>query len=132
MITLSAHEEALNALEEAKRQVREEFHKIPDSQEMTIKVCEKLQQTFDNPPVSDFEFFANKPFSADEVRVCLFKPRVEQIPFLVQGLRVGLNMAKGHNLRKLASLLLTLVYLVHRYVMHLNHYDQRANHLYGL
>lgn len=114
---MTENSEASVALAQAQQQVRDEFAKIPDSEEMTVKVCEKLQQTYDNPPIVDFEFLLNKPFTADEVRVCLFKPREDQVLYLVQGLKVGLTLPKGHNIRKLASLLLTLIYLVHRWVV---------------
>jgi hypothetical protein len=107
--------EVLAAFESVLPIVSKEFESLPDSGEMISKLKQKFTATFENPPVIDFEMFAQKRFAGDEVRIALFRPLPEQVPYYAKGLIAGSNAPKDHSLRKTASLLLTLIYLVHRY-----------------
>jgi hypothetical protein len=94
--------------------IEKEFENLPDSKEMIEKLRTKLNATFQKPPRDDFEFFGGKRFSNDEIRVALFRPLPEQVSFLSRGLFASLSVPKDHSLKKTSSLILTLVYLVHR------------------
>ncbi len=105
---------AIRALEYASEHVREEFSKLPDSGEVTEKVLNKLRNTFENPPTSGFEAIIHKTFTDDEVRVALFQPSVEQVWIYVALLEVGIAAPLNHSFRKLMSLVLSLIFLIHR------------------
>ena len=111
----SASMEAKQAFDEILPVIFKEFENFPDSKEMIEKLSQKFAATFNNPPVTDFEIFCAKRFTEDEVRIALFRPLPEQIGYYAKGLLAGLNAPKDHPLRKTASILLTLVYLAHRY-----------------
>lgn len=102
-------------LEEAIAIVKKEFENVPENDSLIEKVVGKLQQTNDNPPIKDFEVVINKPFTLDEVRTVLFAPLEEQIPYYSLMLTAAFDSPIGHPLKKTGSLLITLVYLIHRY-----------------
>lgn len=103
-----------SSFKDALLKVREEFQKIPDSEELTKKVCTKLQGTFDDPPIEDFEFVCQRAFSLEELRTLVFSPRDEQISAYTELLLVSTSYPAEHRLRKTAGVLLTLIYLIHR------------------
>jgi hypothetical protein len=104
----------MKMLQEAIDVIKKEFENVPDSEQLTEKVVAKLQQTYDAPPVKDFEVVVNKPFTADEVRTTLFAPQENQIPYYSVILLAAIEAPIGHPLSKTGSLLLTLMYLIHR------------------
>lgn len=101
-------------LEEAIAVVRQEFANVPDNEGLIRKVTDKLCQTYENPPVKDFEVVIQKPFTTDEVRTALFAPLEDQIPYYSSLLLASVEAPIGHPLIKTGSLLLTLIYLIHR------------------
>ena len=94
--------------------IREEFGKIPDGESLIEKVTAKLQKTFDEPPLEDFEFAVRKTFTREELQTALFKPLDEQVAYYPAILNAGVAAPSDHPVKKTASLALTLIYLVHR------------------
>jgi hypothetical protein len=109
--------EVTQALEFALKRVSEEFKEISDGSEMTDKICAKFEHTCNNPPVAEFEFFLRKPFTTEEVCIALFKPRQEQIEYYSILLAGTQELPSTHPLQKVAPLLVSLLFLVHRYVL---------------
>lgn len=103
-------------MEDVLRLIREEFEKIPDGGPLIEKVSSRLQKTYDEPPIEDFEFATRKTFTKEELQTALFHPLDEQIAYYPALLTVSASTGPEHSVRKTASLILTLVYLVHRLV----------------
>ena len=119
---MNSAQEAQEALEKAKQRVRDDYGAmgVEDSSELASKIEASFQAAFDRPPVEEFEMVLQRNFSPDEVRVCLFNPREEQIKFYTP-LMVAANapeidrLEKDHQLKKLKPLMLSLVFLLHRH-----------------
>ena len=111
---MASHQLAIQSLDHAVKLVREEFARLPDGDAVAEKVLQKLQQTFDHPPTSDYEIIMHKNFTDDEVRCALFHPNVDQVWYYSAVFSVGLSLPSDHKYRKLLSLHLTLIYLIHR------------------
>lgn len=112
---MNPQQEAIEALQSVIQVVEKEFESLPDGKILTEKVITKLKNTFDHPPREDFEFIIQKTFSENEVRIVLFNPRIEQTVYLVKCLQAAVNVPADHKLRKLGGLVMTLIYLSHRY-----------------
>jgi hypothetical protein len=112
---MNSSTEATHALNYALKRVEEEFKEVADGQEMIEKITNKFVQTCNEPPVADFEFVLHKRFTNDEVCIALFQPRIEQIPYFSDLLIASNNIPKGHQLTKLCPLIVSLLFLVHRY-----------------
>lgn len=104
-----------STIEKVLKAVVVEFEQLPDSKELSEKVCKKLQNTYDNPPKRDFEILLQKVFSDDELRLFLFDPLDFQIEYFSRGIKNSLQFPAENPLRKAGSLLLTIIYLYHRY-----------------
>ena len=119
---MNSAQEAKDALDKAKARVREDYGAMgeEDSLELASKIEASFQAAYDRPPVEEFEMVLQRNFSPDEVRVCLFNPREEQIKFYVP-LMTAANapeierLEKDHQLKKLKPLMLSLVFLLHRH-----------------
>jgi aspartyl/asparaginyl beta-hydroxylase (cupin superfamily) len=112
---MQASQSATQALDIALIIVRNEFSKLPDDGDaISEKVCNKLKTTFEKPPTAEFEAIIHKNFSDDEVRVVLFNPSIDQAWFYVAILQVGAAVPVHHNFRKLMSLALSLIFMIHR------------------
>ena len=103
------------SLEYALNRVAVEFKDMTDGQEMIDKITIKFEHTCNNPPTKDFEFLLRKPFTDDEVCVALFKPRDEQVEYFAALLVAIQSLPGNHPTQKLAPLLVSLLFLVHRY-----------------
>jgi hypothetical protein len=112
-----SHQLALDSFDKAAVAVREEFSKLPDGYDVSNRVVLKLQGTFDRPPVGDYEFIIRKTFTEDEVRSVLFQPTPDQVWYFTAVFTAGLAVPKDHSFRRLLSLHLTLVFLIHRYAI---------------
>ncbi len=106
--------EANNAFQSIIPIISKEFENMPDGKQILEKLIQRFTSMFENPPQQDFEFFGCKRFALDEIRITLFRPLPDQVTFFSRGLLAGLNAPKDHSLKKTSSLLLTLIYLVHR------------------
>jgi len=119
--SLSLSTDVLDLLLPALKAVQEEFGKMPNSEELVEKVSAKFRSTCSAPPIEDFEFALQKNFSSLEVCTALFSPLEEQIPYYSTLWSLSLSLLEAQNLKKTASLMLSLVYLVHRYVFRENY-----------
>lgn len=111
---MSDSSEATQALNAALKKVEEEFKDVPDGQEMIDKITTKFVQTCNAPPRQEFEFILSKTFTDDEVCMCLYNPKDEQIAYYPRLLVASHGAPVGHPLTKLAPLLISLLFLVHR------------------
>ena len=112
---MSSSAEVTHALEVALKKVSDEFKDMPDGNEMTEKITAKFVQTCNSPPIKEFEFLLRKPFTEDEVCMVLFQPREEQIEYFPVMLAVIASLPESHPIKKIAPLLVSLLFLVHRY-----------------
>lgn len=108
--------EFLELLLPALKAAQEEFGKMPNSEELVEKVSNKFRSTCNAPPIEDFEFALQKNFSSLEVCTILFSPLEEQIPYYSTLWSLSQSLSAVHNLKKTATLMLSLVYLIHRYL----------------
>ena len=106
--------EATDALSLALKVVEDEFKDIPDGQEMVDKITAKFVNSSNAPPRQEFEFILSKAFTDDEVCICLFNPREEQVAYYPKLLAASHGAPADHPLTKLAPLLVSLLFLVHR------------------
>jgi len=106
--------EATEALSSALKVVESEFKDVPDGQEMVDKITAKFVNSSNAPPRQEFEFILSKSFTDDEVCICLFSPRDEQIAYYPKLLAASHGAPIDHPLTKLAPLLVSLLFLVHR------------------
>ncbi len=106
--------EAGDALAHAVKMMEEGFKNVPDGTEMVQRLSERFSAAYRSPPVEDFEFLLNKRFSNDEVRIALFKPREEQFMYYSLILSLTAALPADHKLDKIKSLVLTLMFLVHK------------------
>lgn len=113
--SMSVTSEATNALAFCLKRIEAEFKDVPDGQEMVDKLTAKFVQTSNAPPRQDFEFVMRKPFSDDEVCIALFSPREDQIPYYAAMLVAAQELPAGNPVSKLCPLLVSLLFLVHRY-----------------
>ena len=111
---MSTSSEATQALNAALKRVEDEFKNVPDRQEMIDKITTKFVQTSNAPPRQEFEFILSKAFTDDEVCICLYNPREEQIAYYPRLLVASHGAPSGHPLTKLAPILISLLFLVHR------------------
>lgn len=112
---MNSSTEATQALNEALKRVDDEFKEVPEGQDMIDKITSKFVQSCNAPPRQEFEFILSKSFTDDEVCICLFNPREEQIAYYPGLLIASHDAPLGHPLTKLAPLLISLLFLVHRY-----------------
>jgi len=75
-------------------------------------IIKSFKAVFDKPPVAEFEAVLQKPFAPDEVRVCLFGPREDQVRYYVLLLDIAPEAPEG--LLKVRSHILSLMFLQHR------------------
>lgn len=104
---------ANDALDHVIEGVESEFKNVVDGEAMTKKVTERFRDAFNCPPVTEFEFLFHKNFTDEEVIVALFQPQEEQMSYfpLILEAAVAPSPVPLTNLR---SLVLSLVFLVHR------------------
>ena len=77
-----AGEEAKKALESAREKVSADYASIgADGVELSGKIIQSFESAFERPPVEEFEMILQRNFSKDEVRVCMFAPKEEQIKY---------------------------------------------------
>lgn len=112
---MSVTQEATSALDWVLKRIETEFKDVPDSQEMVDKLTAKFVQTSNSPPRQDFEYVLNKTFTDDEVVIALFRPREEQVPYFAEMLLAAQELPAGNPVSKLCPLLVSLLFLVHRY-----------------
>ena len=105
---------AQDALNHTLSCVAAEFKDMTDGSEMIAKISKRFKDAYREPPTKDFEFVLQKAFTDDEVRVALFKPKEEQIDHYVKLLTAISQLPAAHPLSKLLSLLISLIFLVHR------------------
>lgn len=103
------------ALDWAIKRIEEEFKDVPDGQEMVDKLTAKFVQTSNEPPRQDFEFILRKSFTDDEVCVALFRPHEDQVHYFAALLAAAQELPQGNPVSKLIPLLVSLLFLVHRY-----------------
>jgi hypothetical protein len=106
--------DAENAFQYVKGCVKDEYKDITDGEELSLKIINKFEIAYNNPPIEGFEFLFQKPFSIDEIRVALFNPLDEQIKYYPIILNASANIPIGHPIEKLRPLVLSLIYLIHR------------------
>jgi hypothetical protein len=114
---MSTSTEATQSLNFALKRVEDEFKDVPEGQDMIEKVTAKFVQSCNAPPRQEFEFILSKAFTDDEVIVCLFQPRLSQIGYYPTLLAAAHAAPMGHPLTKLCPLLISLLFLVHRYTI---------------
>ncbi len=103
------------ALECALKTIENEFKEVPDGHEMIMVLQRRFLETFKNPPRKEFEFIFSKNFSDDEVNVALFKPEESQLKYFPLILLAS-GVPSVVPLANLRSLIISLIFLVHRYV----------------
>uniref|UniRef100_A0A7S3HEQ3 Uncharacterized protein n=1 Tax=Spumella elongata TaxID=89044 RepID=A0A7S3HEQ3_9STRA len=81
---------------------------------MVDKITAKFVNSSNAPPRQEFEFILSKAFTDDEVCICLFNPREEQVAYYPKLLAASHGAPADHPLTKLAPLLVSLLFLVHR------------------
>jgi hypothetical protein len=101
-------------LDSALEIVKLEFANLPNKDEFVEKVAARLTKTYHSPPVKDFEILFQKPFTDDEVRTALFSPLDTQVKFYPMMLLVSSEIPASNPIKKTASLMLTLIFLLHR------------------
>ena len=113
-MTLNRSRLANDALDHVIEGVELEFKNVVDGGTMTKKISDRFRDTFNCPPVTEFEFLFHKTFSDDEVIVALFQPQEEQMAFFALILEAAM-VPSPVSLANLRSLVLSLIFLIHRY-----------------
>lgn len=113
-MTLNRSRLANDALDHVIEGVENEFKNVADGEAMIKKIGDRFRDTFNCPPVSEFEFLFHKNFSDDEVIVALFQPQEEQMSYFPLILEAA-SVPSPVSLSNLRSLILSLIFLVHRF-----------------
>jgi hypothetical protein len=109
---------SLEALKKAISLIEDEYFgnksEESPSKELIAQIKHVFQSTFDNPPLSEFEFFLRKTFTLEEIRITLFSPSDEQVVYyscLLTGIRQNVS---AKNFGKLKNTILSFIFLLHR------------------
>lgn len=112
-------ESAKKAFQDALFVVRQEYKGVADGEQMLEKITAKLTETFDKPPREEFEQILRKRFSDDEVRIVVFRPNEEQVDYYPVLMSVLDEVPASHPAKKVQAIVITVVYLIHRFVGYL-------------
>ena len=115
--------EAEKALRAAQAKIRKDYTEKdvgPDADMLAERICKSFQAAFDKPPMDEFQQILQKNMSEDEVRVCLFAPREEQVRYYPLLLLAGAQpevrrLGDTHPMVRLKSLILSTLFLLHRF-----------------
>jgi hypothetical protein len=113
--------EGLDALKAAQAKIRADYKEVgSDGEELANRICKSFQSAYDRPPLDEFQQILQRNMTADEVRVCLFAPRDDQVKYYPILLLAGCqpevrNLGETHPLMRLKSLILSTMFLLHRF-----------------
>lgn len=107
---MSRSREACVALDYVTAAVQREFNDVAEDAAM---ITDSFRDVFRKPPVREFEYLFHKKFTEDEVIVSLFHPKEEQFTYFPKILQAS-SQPSVIPLGNLRSLVLSLVFLVHR------------------
>ena len=96
--------------------IRTEYESLSDGATLIENITKKFQTIFDEPPIESFQLLTNDDsIDLERLRGIMFAPDEKSVSLYVTCFRSG-STADGDKVR---SILLSLVYLVHRYFLHL-------------
>lgn len=109
-VNSASNECSRDRLHSALALIEEEYKRFPSGEELVVKLSKKFTDTFDHPPIFEFERLLGSPVSPGIVREALFDPtRDEHV-----ALYPSLLDARTEGSEKFHSLILAFLFLIHR------------------
>lgn len=106
-----------SGLKEVLDAVKKEYENVPEGVALSEKICDRLQFTYDNPPVDECKsFICNHEYvslTSDELRMVMFNPTLDDVKYYPVFIENTQDINKHSP--KMKGIFLTLLFLVHRH-----------------